>query len=80
MTSAELEHSYRSMQTCWYELVQAETGGVSLQDLERLYDFYLQAVEKYNRCVEACLQASSAHRGQKCKALDISHPVEIRDG
>jgi hypothetical protein len=55
MTPAELEHSRRSMQNWWYELVQAEARGASLQDLERVYGLYLRAVETYNHCAEACL-------------------------
>jgi hypothetical protein len=53
MIPAELEHSYQSMQQRWYELVQAEQRGASSQDLERLYDLYLHAVERYNRAIEA---------------------------
>lgn len=53
MTPVELEHSCRSMQKWWYELVQAEKCGAPLQELERMYGLYLRAVETYNHCVEA---------------------------
>jgi len=60
MIPAELEHSRQSMQKCWYDLVQAEKCGVSVQDLERMYGLYLQAVEKYNCCVNADQQEADA--------------------
>jgi hypothetical protein len=53
MSPAELKHSRQSMQQRWYELVQADQRGDAPQELERMYDLYLQAVERYNRSAEA---------------------------
>ncbi|GER88199.1 hypothetical protein KDW_23610 [Dictyobacter vulcani] len=49
MIPAELEHAHQAMEQRWYELVQAEQQGASVQDLERRYERYLRAVEDYNR-------------------------------
>ncbi|GCE26869.1 hypothetical protein KDA_23530 [Dictyobacter alpinus] len=49
MTPAELERAHQSIEQKWYELVQAEQQGASVQDLERKYEKYLRAVDDYNR-------------------------------
>lgn len=54
MIPAELEHAHQVMEQRWYELVQAEQQGASVQDLERRYERYLRAVEDYNRRSMGC--------------------------
>jgi hypothetical protein len=48
----ELEYAEQRMQQKWYELVMAEQQGASQQQLERLYNSYMLAVEDYNRCLQ----------------------------
>jgi hypothetical protein len=77
MTPAELEHSRQSMQQRWYELVQAEQRGVSSQELERMYDLYLHAVEQHNRSTEAyqlAHQEPDAEVSESSQAF-VSHPA-----
>jgi len=45
----ERERAEQRMQQKWYDLVMAEQQGVSQQQLERLYNSYILAVEDYNR-------------------------------
>lgn len=49
MTETEREYAEQRMQQKWYELVMAEQQGASQQQLERLYNSYMLAVEDYNR-------------------------------
>jgi hypothetical protein len=47
----ERERAEQRMQQKWYDLVMAEQQGASQQQLERLYNSYILAVEDYNRRV-----------------------------
>lgn len=49
----EREYAEKRMQQKWYELVQAEQQGTSLQQLERLYSAYMLSVEEYNHRLQA---------------------------
>ena len=49
MTETEREYAEQRMQQKWYELVMAEQQGASQQQLERLYNSYMLAVEDYNQ-------------------------------
>lgn len=49
----EREYAEKRMQQKWYELVQAEQQGSSLQQLERLYNAYMLSVEEYNHRLQA---------------------------
>jgi hypothetical protein len=49
MTEIERTYAEQRMQQKWYELVLAEQQGASQQQLERLYNSYMLAVEDYNQ-------------------------------
>lgn len=49
MAATQLERAEQRMQQRWYDLVMAEQNGAIVPVLERLYTFYILAVEEYNR-------------------------------
>ena len=49
MAATQLERAGQRMQQRWYDLVKAEQNGAAVPVLERLYTFYMLAVEEYNR-------------------------------
>ena len=58
----KLEYAEKRMKQRWYELVMAEQRGATEQVLEDMYASYMQALEEYNRCSEACQRESQRKR------------------
>jgi hypothetical protein len=50
MKPTKLEYADQRMRQKWHDLVMAEQQGASMQQLERMYNAYILAVEEYNRC------------------------------
>jgi len=50
MKPTKLEYADKRMRQKWHDLVMAEQQGASMQQLERMYNAYILAVEEYNRC------------------------------
>ena len=71
MTLAELEHTEKSMQQQWRDLVMAEQQGQPLEVLERMYDTYILLAEEYNRCSEVYQQEHQAawRPASRCEKL-----------
>ncbi|GAC1566027.1 MAG: hypothetical protein NVS4B11_34810 [Ktedonobacteraceae bacterium] len=68
MTSVELEYAEKRMRQKWHDLVMEEQRGASVQVLERMFNAYMLAVEKYNRCAEQCQPQHVQHNNMKKKA------------
>ena len=66
MKPTKLEYADQRMRQKWHDLVMAEQQGASMQQLERMYNAYILAVEEYNRC-----SAQAANQPEE-QALPIS--------
>ena len=62
MNLLKLEYAEKRMKQRWYELVMAEQNGATEQVLEDMYASYMQSLEEYNRCSEACQRESQGKR------------------
>lgn len=52
MTLAQIEYAKQRMQQQWWNLVQAEQEGQSLDVLEQMYDTYILMAEAFNVYLE----------------------------